>query len=646
MSDIKGLVSELLQLLVADVDFDKVYASNSSSNNDLLSSHVPRNKLANISKQTLWSRIDSLLFPYMSYNMKVLMVPPEKSSYSSYTTTSSAVPKKQTLLDAFVKANVTSEAAARYSADHLLPTALYESATQELFNQALSDDAVDKSHASSDLFHQDDHSQSKRNQSASNNQYILPGVGIILANMDSAHQSLLLSASPKQYLQNVLSNAKINFRRLSRSRIQARCTIPGLAPIRSRKSGRHARHSHMSSANYSRHPSRSASGLNTPSLDPANPDTSFDFVWESNSIGTKHNWRLRRFGFADSDDEEHYWRPWENTLEMAEQDYIAFKKHDFKSELVTLRVDDIDWEVSTTDSSTTPTDEDTLSTDNSWSTAGTNYHLSLPSINNSNVPSKDFDENDHLTDSRLLSNGIFYDSKQQSRQTSETCQNNNQHHRQKYLGKQIGGKDFYYSPETSSRHMPRDQRQGPEYSSAYLLTSSHFNNQPSYTGNAATNNNNNNYWGSDDHHNHYESLEIDYEDDYSYKQSHPVFQLPVLETRNDEKEWVEEWSDDEDDLFGVCHSVHPGLDKNNHSGSVATITKVQRNRTETSFGNAADDAKSSNDQPAFKHQDYKQLPANATATKTQPVTEPLLQRVCDGDDDDEAAYWDRYDTFV
>ena len=92
----------------------------------------------------------------------------------------------------------------------------------------------------------------------------------------------------------------VKFRRLKRSRLQACCTIP-------------------TNGEY------------------------LDFIWESSAIAGEPNWQLRRFGFSDSDDEEHYWRPWELSLADAENDYTRFKMQDHRPMLAPLDVHDLDW---------------------------------------------------------------------------------------------------------------------------------------------------------------------------------------------------------------------------------------------------------------------------------------------------------------
>lgn len=50
-----------------------------------------------------------------------------------------------------------------------------------------------------------------------------------------------------------------------------------------------------------------------------------DFVWESRSIYHGHDWKLVRMALEDPEDEEMYWRPWQATIEEAEEEYIAHK---------------------------------------------------------------------------------------------------------------------------------------------------------------------------------------------------------------------------------------------------------------------------------------------------------------------------------
>lgn len=92
-----------------------------------------------------------------------------------------------------------------------------------------------------------------------------------------------------------------------------------------------------------------------------------DFTWETfNSQelpGSNPVWKLRKFGFSDSDDEEYYWRPWELTLQEAETDYLRFQHQDYKAELAPLDVRDLDWDVATTNANSVSThsDPETLS---------------------------------------------------------------------------------------------------------------------------------------------------------------------------------------------------------------------------------------------------------------------------------------------
>lgn len=111
---------------------------------------------------------------------------------------------------------------------------------------------------------------------------------------------------------------QVKYRRLTNSRLQACCSVPGL-----------------------------------------------DFIYESTAISALHpHFRLRRFAFADSDDEEYYWRPWETTLADAELDYERWKEVDFKSELDVGGDHDVDWaEVVRKAVSETPSEEESSSSD-------------------------------------------------------------------------------------------------------------------------------------------------------------------------------------------------------------------------------------------------------------------------------------------
>lgn len=624
MTDVKALVGELLQLLVSDVDTTNIYNPPSSPR---IRSNRPRISIKNpyqsLSKYDLWSRLDEILFPFLSYNMKVSMVPQSKG-------------KKTTLLNAFVKANIASEAACAYSCDHLLPIALYEVATSTL--------SGDKSYnsSSSSVTHSGVLvSNPEKRRKGYYAAFHLPGVGMIInnkhyeksssnssgaatptssaVNLERLNSSLLtppadMAYFPEEYI-------TVHFRRITRSRLQACCTIPAIVLPKSSKIGN------------------------------SHDETAFDFVWESSAISGEPNWKLRRFGFADSDDEEHYWRPWETSIEEAEADYLRFQEQDYKADLAPLDVSDIEWDSMT--SSTTPSDVDSLSS-NSWSSH--NFE-SLPAINNSNVPSK----------KSLEHNGICYDISGPRKSNNNSNNNVNSNPKHKYLGKSIGN-DFYNS--AIAGYYTTSFSGNNSSSSARAYNNNNNNNFSSSSGNAgskrgihsnkvAPNYNSGHEWGHDDHHNHYESMEIDYEDDYSYKQAHPIFQHPIAS--------VYEY-DDEDDIFGVCHSMAPPVQQQQQqfepkAPSVATaaqkaaavaasaVSVVSETKSSTRTGTTgssgtATPTLNSTINTSSKIIVGQQQPANATATKTQPHTEPLLQRVCDGDDDDEAAYWDRYDDFV
>lgn len=624
MAEVKALVSELLQLLVSDTDLTKLCkpvngnrfnfnvgsAFNSGTSTPV---HAPENSYSRLTKQDLWTHLDELLFPYMSYNLKVLMVPPSASAASA---TGRAVIKKQkqpSLLDAFVKANITSEAASAYSFDHLLPVAVYEACTKELLELAEVGGAQLSAEAHRILAHSvaagngigllgggsgaatPIGSSEKRRKLAV---YNLPGLGVINNNVDFDDD---YSSHVQHLVHHHMTHVRVNFRRITRSRLQARCTVPALSPLAAAK--------------------RSSSGAATPTT--MDIHTAFDFIWESSAINGRHNWKLRRFGFADSDDEEHYWRPWELTLEDAEADYDIFQQDDYKADLAPLDVSDIDWDSLTT--STTPTDDiDTLSS----STHSLTLHeplSSLPAINNCDVPSK----NNTRYNAALPNNGIFYQADADDSHSSTGSSTTSK--RGKYLGKSIGSQanNFY----TSALYHTGAER-NTSNTRPVVLGGTHHHYNPVARGGplgGAGAPGNNAGWGIDDHHNHYESMEIDYEDDYSYKQSHPVFQHPIASY---------EVYDDDDDIFGVCHSMVPAPAAKPAAPQKTTAPApalVQQKSVPADVSTPTADAPA----PAAYQQ-----PANATATKTQPTPQPLLQRVCDGDDDDEAAYWDRYDDFV
>lgn len=89
----------------------------------------------------------------------------------------------------------------------------------------------------------------------------------------------------------------------------------------------------------------SSSRLQATCIVPSTDCEALAFVWESSAIAHTPNWALRRFGFSDSDDEEHYWRPWEPTLADAEADYERVKSTHFRAGLERLDVADVDWDI-------------------------------------------------------------------------------------------------------------------------------------------------------------------------------------------------------------------------------------------------------------------------------------------------------------
>lgn len=125
----------------------------------------------------------------------------------------------------------------------------------------------------------------------------------------------------------------VRYRRLTRSRLQSCCTVP------------------------------------VPGMEP------LDFMWESSAIAGPCNWTLRRLTFNESDDEEHYWRPWEPTCEEAEEEYNAWYAQDFRGDLASLDVSELDWDSASNSSSSSKSSKsaspDSASSLYSWSTTST-----------------------------------------------------------------------------------------------------------------------------------------------------------------------------------------------------------------------------------------------------------------------------------
>lgn len=82
-----------------------------------------------------------------------------------------------------------------------------------------------------------------------------------------------IMANAKSNRGAVTQDMEVKYRRLNRARLQVRCAIDGL-----------------------------------------------EFLWEALDDGK--DFRLRKFGFLDSEDLEYYWRCWEESLEEAELDYV------------------------------------------------------------------------------------------------------------------------------------------------------------------------------------------------------------------------------------------------------------------------------------------------------------------------------------
>jgi hypothetical protein len=122
---------------------------------------------------------------------------------------------------------------------------------------------------------------------------------ILKANMSSGaaiEQALLLLDQIDLENKIASNHSTIQFRRISRSRIQASCDINGLS-----------------------------------------------FIWESLSISNNHDWNLRRISFSNSDDEEYYWRPWQSSLAEAETEYSEYKLNGGNLERPDILDTDLAW---------------------------------------------------------------------------------------------------------------------------------------------------------------------------------------------------------------------------------------------------------------------------------------------------------------
>ena len=203
-------------------------------------------------------------------------------------------------------------------------------------------------------------------------------------------------------------------------------------------------------------------------------DIGLDFTWENNTPLSptldydEISFRLRRFGFTDSDDEEHYWRPWEQSLEDAELDYRRFQEQDYKAELVHLDVSDLDWA--------------------SVSTAADEHPYEQ--MNNLVLRDRDathYDDDDY-SDTPLPK-----------------------------IIKGTGGHNHH-----GNGSIPK--KQGHIYN----------------------------------HHSDYVNPDPDYEEDYSYIQSHPVFAAAAAPTNGVAAYATVGYDDDDDDdIFNVCHGLPP-----------------------------------------------------------------------------------------
>lgn len=244
-----------------------------------------------------------------------------------------------------------------------------------------------------------------------------------------------------------------------------------------------------------------------------------DFTWENNTPLTpaldydEITFKLRRFGFTDSDDEEHYWRPWENSLEEAELDYRRFQEQDYKAELVHLDVSDLDWA-----SVSTAADEHPYEQLN---------NLVLHDHDSAHGDNDDYDDYNSAPIPKIVKGAVGH----------------NNHSNKDAVKKQV-----------------------------------HIYN----------------------HHSDFVNPDPDYEEDYSYIQSHPVFAASAAPTGGVAAYATVGYDDDDDDdIFNVCHGLPP---------PAPTLIETSVTKPE------------------------------------EPIkSEPHLQRIIGGDDDLESAYWDQYD---
>lgn len=389
---------------------------------------TPRQRRPTVHKASdRWVKLDSLLFPYMIYNLKAFSVASRTDTSSAYgysfrintSTTTSKSKSAKGMLKAFAKSNIGSEPAVNHASQLLAD---------------LASPLVDP--------HQ----------------------------RDAGREELTKEWS-------------IKFRRLNETRMQACISTPNGLDFVWETVAASTPHTLSSSRSSSRARSCSSSS------------TSSNYTAAGTSLNgeTAQVWKLRKFTFSDSDDEEHYWRPWEMTLSDAEADYTRFQQQDFKTQLAPLAVGDLDWDsvTSRNDSSSSHShsnsdDQDTITTNHSWSIFGssTKSQSQAPSV---------------TTALRVRGSTIVGPRKKP--------------------GKPIGGGSAaVVAPIAVSAAALARAPDAPADSIADPSVDTHIYN----------------------HHNDYVNPDPDFTEDYAYNQAHPVFKHDF---------------DDDDDLFGVCHGM-------------------------------------------------------------------------------------------
>lgn len=430
---LRSLVTDVICLLLDELQYVKYSPAS-----------TPRRPAVHKARGDRWAKLDSLLFPYMIYNLKAFSVASRHtaSSSSAFYDSSYRMGQGQTktlnkigMLKAFAKSNIGSEPAVNHASD-------------------------------------------------------------LLADVANALLDPLKSETDRE---KVKQQWTLKYRRLGERRMQAAVsTLNGLdfvwetcdAAFAQQHAPSRTRSSSVSTLSPSIH-----NNVYYPSLDSkAASDT---------SGRAPQVWKLRKFTFSDSDDEEHYWRPWELTLSDAEADYVRFQQQDFKTELVSLDVRDLDWDSMTSgnlssNSHSRSDDQETVTTTHSWSIFESS----------SKAPSTKATTRSQANSTRgTTSNAIAG--------------------RRKKPGKPLGGGaqalPTYESPPMTINH-----------SSAFTPLSSALAPQKASTAGRPLDTHIYN------HHNDFANPDPDFTEDYAYNQAHPVFKHDF---------------EDDDDLFGVCHGM-------------------------------------------------------------------------------------------